>query len=363
MFKTIFHKTISTISICFLFGILALGQNPDSLVWPGDVNNNGIVNHVDLLYLGSAFNAEGSSRDLVSTDWQGMSTPMNWNPALFSDEFPSFAFADCDGDGLVQEADIEAIINNYGETHDSLYSEQFFKIPGAFSELYFSASSAIEATAGGEYFVDIFLGDENSPIEHFYGAAFKFNIDTEFLDMDSFSFAPDNTWMDPEQNGLLEIQKYNGNSLEIALCRKNQSNTAGGGKIGTARFIIVDDVPGFAGETEVISIEEAYVVNNTLDAYQQVYGGSVFVDFTNPIENPIKPSGFKIYPNPSNNGIFKIKGLEDYESISIMDIAGRRQKFTLNHNELKINNISNGIYFMEIITSKGKWTERLIIQN
>ena len=25
------------------------GMNPDSLVWPGDANNSGLVNHVDLL--------------------------------------------------------------------------------------------------------------------------------------------------------------------------------------------------------------------------------------------------------------------------------------------------------------------------
>jgi len=46
--------------ISFLF--LSNRTATHAQVWPGDVNNNGIVNHVDLIYLGEIFFQTGPPR-------------------------------------------------------------------------------------------------------------------------------------------------------------------------------------------------------------------------------------------------------------------------------------------------------------
>ena len=39
-------------------------------VWPGDANDDGIVNNLDLLNVGLGFGIQGNARDYISTVWQ-----------------------------------------------------------------------------------------------------------------------------------------------------------------------------------------------------------------------------------------------------------------------------------------------------
>ena len=108
-------KSILLFAIAFLcFSPLCFTQ----VVWPGDVNNNGIVNEVDLLYLGFAFNATGSPRVDATTDWAGQTITEEWEG-----NFPNglnFVYADCNGDGLVNEEDAEVIKANILLVHDDV---------------------------------------------------------------------------------------------------------------------------------------------------------------------------------------------------------------------------------------------------
>lgn len=56
-----------------IIGLVFLSYNFSycQLLWPGDINNNGIANHIDLLYYGIARDAEGPERIEEDTDWYG----------------------------------------------------------------------------------------------------------------------------------------------------------------------------------------------------------------------------------------------------------------------------------------------------
>ena len=89
-------------------------------VWPGDVNNNGIVNNVDYLYWGYSYGMVGAPRMLseqgINFEEKTVDTPWGINlPGLAIDA----SFADCNGNGFVGDFEDEAaIINeNYGLTH------------------------------------------------------------------------------------------------------------------------------------------------------------------------------------------------------------------------------------------------------
>ena len=85
-------------------------------VWPGDANNDGIVNINDVsvvaLYLGygaNKSNFRSFQRKNASTDWFAQSC-LGWDSLAIT-------YADCDGDGEVTINDMLIIPLNFGKTH------------------------------------------------------------------------------------------------------------------------------------------------------------------------------------------------------------------------------------------------------
>jgi hypothetical protein len=84
---------------------------PDNaVVYPGDCDNNGVVNGIDVLPIGRFWHFTGESRDSVSIVWEPQNaTPWQSNLAA--------TYADCNGDGIVDEQDVLAIGTNWHKTH------------------------------------------------------------------------------------------------------------------------------------------------------------------------------------------------------------------------------------------------------
>ena len=79
-------------------------------IWPGDTDNNGIVDTLDILPIGIYFRSTGDARENISYNWMA-----NEFPALWEDE--AAAPADCNGDGIVDISDVLAIGLNMGKSH------------------------------------------------------------------------------------------------------------------------------------------------------------------------------------------------------------------------------------------------------
>ncbi len=355
------HITIAFFS-CLCFN--AYSQNPDSLVWPGDVNNNGIANHVDLLYVGASYNTQGEERDQITTDWVGNPAPSGWNDLFFTTEMPSFGFADCDGNGMIGMEDVLTIENNYGLTHDTLFEDQFNDIPGSFNELYFPLDEPIQAQSGDSYSIDLHLGDIYNDIQNFYGIAFTIEVNPNFVNLGSVSFAINSGWIAPNGGDLIDINKKTDNIIEVALSRINMTPVTGHGPIGTLSIVIEGNVTELSSEQEIIRLDKIHVVDEYLYAYQQIFGGNITIvngetTSNNTVISANRP--IKIFPNPSLDGKFRVSGLDTYESLSIIDITGRRTQVEMYDQEINLNSFPKGVYFLEIMTSEGKWTEKLMI--
>jgi len=79
-------------------------------VWPGDANNDGIVNYDDFNAIKLYENKVGSPRPNASTQWIGQEA-MAWIPAAAT-------YADCNGDGVINSEDFYVVLNsNWGKTH------------------------------------------------------------------------------------------------------------------------------------------------------------------------------------------------------------------------------------------------------
>ena len=78
-------------------------------VWPGDTNNDGIVNQADILPLGLYWGLTGSARETISTAWTGHACAP-WDPVAAT-------YADANGSGKVNQTDVLSIGLNWGSTH------------------------------------------------------------------------------------------------------------------------------------------------------------------------------------------------------------------------------------------------------
>ncbi|MFQ5627366.1 MAG: LamG-like jellyroll fold domain-containing protein [bacterium] len=78
-------------------------------VWPGDTDNNGQVNGVDVLFLGVNWAGIGPARRNASTAWFGQQA-QSWIPE-------SSTYADADGNGVVEMPDMAVVDLNWGKTH------------------------------------------------------------------------------------------------------------------------------------------------------------------------------------------------------------------------------------------------------
>ena len=75
------------------------------IVWPGDANNDGGVTEVDVLSLGRYFGFTGPLRENGSISWSGQAAEP-WEPE-------EATYADTNGDGVVNDADLDAIVQNF----------------------------------------------------------------------------------------------------------------------------------------------------------------------------------------------------------------------------------------------------------
>lgn len=81
-------------------------------VWPGDCNNDGIVSASDILPIGTLYGRSFGAPNRSGILWSAMSRE------YWSDEPPGASvYADANGDGVVNSADVLPVGINYGSTH------------------------------------------------------------------------------------------------------------------------------------------------------------------------------------------------------------------------------------------------------
>jgi len=88
-------------------GLFPLTKN----VYPGDTDNNGAVNEMDVLPIGIYFLNEVIQRQTISFAWQAQE--LSYQPGS------QIPYADANGDGLIDEQDVIGIGVNWGNSHTS----------------------------------------------------------------------------------------------------------------------------------------------------------------------------------------------------------------------------------------------------
>ncbi|MBK8706752.1 MAG: T9SS type A sorting domain-containing protein [Saprospiraceae bacterium] len=249
------------ISLIVVVSIPVNGQS----IWPGDANNNGKVNAIDLLYWGAAYGSMGSPRNNVSTAWQAQQMPPPW-----LQQFPgnvNYAYADCNGDGIINDADMDnAIVENYGKTHGAVNDEDFeIGLPGFDPTLGVIANASIVAP-GQEITLTFSLGDADFPISNFYGVAFTLEYSSQLVMGNTFLFLPESGGWTAPQGSLhhLAISNPQSGVAGIALTRSDLSEVSGYGNIGKLSIFAGQLPQGVVSDTILFKVGNIYLVDKNL---------------------------------------------------------------------------------------------------
>ncbi len=229
-------------------------------IWPGDTNNDGRVNAIDVLPIGQAFGSTGAPRNDLG-EWEGQANP-DWDNE-------NLAYADADGNGIVDSTDLQIVYANYGQTHGTAgLGLSSVIMPGSG----FGASGYIADTPPDAYLY--LVPDENSMFNgqddilfnveltekdgtsiESYGIAYTLRHDGEIINID-FS----ETWLkgNGTSNELLTFEQNTPGQLDIAQSREDQNNIIGDG--GVAEIIVLEDFP--SGESASLQHTAIYGVEN-----------------------------------------------------------------------------------------------------
>ncbi len=361
-----------TFSLCLVL-VLMVGHL-EAQVFPGDVNDDGIVDNIDFLYVGTIFGAVGPPRDISEQgiDFEEKLITTFWSSTLSNGL--DYAYADCDGDGLISFNDLNAVIANMGLTHGIVMPETF--PGGAFGQ---DPSISFDSTFIFGPFpefafvsIPISLGTEQLPVQDFYGISFEVHYDPTIVFDNYIEFNFSTSWLNMSGNDLHLSLENTGTPgvLKVAATRTTPlvASLDNYGQIGTVQFIIEDDLLDYTQPALQTMLEfqnvtilgmngnPVPIVNDTITI--EIIDNSVLSN-----EPDLPDAAINVFPNPFKDQL-NIQAVNDpIEAVQIYNVDGRLMANFENIGQkeiiLPVDQFPKGIYFLKIQTPAGVRTEKV----
>lgn len=349
----------------------------DCNLYPGDGNNDGIANYLDLLSIGNHFNQTGAARIDASNNW----TPQALTPwGVEANNGMDIGYTDCNGDGTINAADTTAIALNYGNEHQAV----IINAPQNFNV-------SLQANPANEGFVDaetavipfdvVISNTNNTPLNEIYGIGFKLHYTSPtpasmavaFQDASSgwMSYLGDASSNNPD-NQILTITRNFVTSdttgeVHIALTKVN-GQAIEGTLAGVCRVIATVTIDTWGLKSLDSSASSPIPVTFSFDGitlttadgttYQQassVTDTLLIPTIPTGINNPKQETtNWVIYPNPANDYVTifvkDAKNNNAASNINIYDVTGRlvlSKPINANQHTLTIptNSLNSGLYY------------------
>jgi len=327
-------------------------------VWPGDANNDKIVDTNDVLYIGIAYNNTGPKRADTTTQWYGHFCD-NWSNTFHNGA--NQKHADCNGDGIVDSNDLAAVTLNWGDTHKKtgLTSTGNPNDPSLY--LQFSKNSY---NPGDSVTANIMLG--TSSISNIYGLSSGFAFDHSFVDTTSLKITFGNSWFgSPGKDMVSFVHKdFGNNSLAFAITHIDHKNTSGYGKIGALSFVI----PTTAATQKTSSFQPNSGKGISFnESIIPIYlpEDSFSIGVTTGIKSVLnRANDINLYPNPANTNI-NIESANNYiRSVTIYDATGKEvyslENLNTQNQSIPVGSLPSGIYIVKLETDNGSYEAKFM---
>ena len=343
-------------------------------VWPGDVNNNGEVNNIDMLYWGLAKDATGPARAIPSSDWDEQTLDDLWTES-FADG-TNFGYADCNGDGVVNDDDLDVIKDNFSLEAPVVDPDIFDTGNPASDPILLLDPITTEIDPNDTSKISLSLGDMANEIDSFFGIAFTLNFNPDLVQDQMMGnnpkvfidFLEDDNWINqnPPNHARIEIEVDNeAGEAQVAIFRRNPGTNSGGGEFGILNIVMVDIV--LFTEPAIFSVDKIKMVDPELgemavapsETEVLVLGDSTTTTFDELYERELK-----IYPNPIKDDLWieviddtnEIEKIELYNTLGQM-LYSKEHFLDKQQSQLSLIHIPPGMYLVRIDTAKGVFTK------
>ena len=341
-------------------------------IHPGDADADLKANVYDLLNIGLGYGTIGIERPLATQDWEGQVGP-DWNN--YTVEGINFKHLDSNGDGFINDADMDAVSANYIPEYQldiPPYEEGTPEL-----SIDFSVDSIFFENDGPNQFevtATINLGTSDLPVEDLHGLAFMMqypqdlvpphSVDTEYQSESFMGTEEDVLWLEKD---LFELGRN-----DIVVSRKSGSAIDGEGGIFTTSFIIVVDIIDGRAENETpFTVQLKNIVAVDGEGNPKAINAATDATFiiidntTSAINNPVLAAKTNISPNPAQ---FQIQiSTEDLrtEEIEIFDTFGQSvllQKAQFGKTTIDISTLTTGMYMAYVRTEEGVVVKKFVVK-
>ena len=347
---------------------VAMGTN---CVWPGDANSDLVADNLDIFPIGQLNGTTGPIRNHASLVWVDQpSTPF---AATIPGTTIDARFADCNGDGVIDGNDTTAILQNYGLVHvknRKVGTGNLLNMTIGPDTMYQNTKATIL----------VGMGTAAIPADSIYGVAFSFHVDPKTIDTNSIRISTPPSWLFTNSTDHFQLYKLDksGTAVHVGLVRNNQIAKSGFGNFVTITIdittgnIVGRDEASFNRQHKflctidnisILKLDGRIVPNVELadSSAKILYNRNVGI-------NNLGSSAVSqlIVPNPATNNVFvRLKGYDydEQKQLLVMDATGRivlQKTFTTNQVDLNLQDFSNGIYIVKIISEKGVSESKLM---
>jgi photosystem II stability/assembly factor-like uncharacterized protein len=331
-------------------------------VWPGDCNYDLTADYLDFLNIAMAYGYTGATRPGASIAWTAQ--PMaDWATASYS---ANDKHSDCNGDGVVDITDAQAIIANYNNVHPFKLATPQNVLTNA--DLYLVADKDT-AILGETVVFSIYLGKPSLPVDSIYALAYQLKYDEPLTD-NVGNVVYINSWLGtPGTNEVsLEKQLPVDWQIDCGVGGNDHLNRTGQGKIAEVTMIVTtDNLSGIQYlNADLQGVWAVTSGGNNIPL--NLAGDSVYIDWTQAvglIQADFLNNLVSVYPNPSKEEVYVNCGKVKVNSIVVYDMTGNIAdcaKQVSNGNTTRLSGLARGVYNLSVQTEKGTVNKKLVIQ-
>lgn len=325
-------------------------------LWPGDCNNDGVVNSKDLIPIGSAFldSNLNARRILPTTDWM-VQYASDWG---FQKWQVDKKLSDCNGDGVVDIQDRDAIYLNYGFSQQKMLDDVDLDPNGPLLSLVALQDSI---TSGDTARFDLYFGESIKKAENVYGISLSLGHEVAELNgltKNTAKFPV--SWFGEEGEDMITMSKETSDGIDLSLVRTDKKNRTGYGRIASIDIIAPDNLGEIINNKLKLLIKDVLIVSYQEDTINPDFKSeSIGLKELLSVNPVFKHLNF--YPNPTKT-ILNIQVSEKIETLKVVDIHGRELLKTFPNSSsfsVNISHLSEGNYFLIAESVSNKYVTRV----
>ena len=345
--------------------------NNQTNVWPGDLDNNKTVNTADLLKIGVFYNNTGPMRPNSNLQWVAQPTTL-WGTNFTSPNSDAFkAFADGNGDGIINNADQASVGFNLGKTHalaPPIDSASFDRIATTGNLVVVPTPGYVSASAQSQQLdLSVSLANAGSTLNNLYGISFDIAVDTNVFDLQNTTFDYSGSIFGIPSQNFLKIEYVANGVVSVGMTRFNNPSVNGNGLLCKIRLNTYPAL-NYSG-TNLTFNGTVSAANDSIGMPYAIGPASVQIPYGSSASiSEIRDDNSQVilYPNPAgellnvmiNEEVFvkEIKVLDEIGRVVIIKTPNSMiAKYTI-----ETLNLAEGIYTIQLITKVGQIYKKFV---